>query len=921
MGYVNDVYKDINPLKTDMYQYTMSQVYFDQGRQDEKASFYMHWRKPPFGGSYTVAAGLEGVVDFLKNFKFDDDKIAYLRSIKKKGQPVFTEDFLQYLKTSKLEIDVDAVPEGTVMTGAGPVVRISGPLVQCQLVESAILNIVNSSSMIATRAARIDEASGGKAIFADYSLRRGTSLDIAGPRASTIGGAKAVADMDAARLLGVTPTGTMAHSFIMGYRVNGVLTPESELKAFKDYLKSMHMNTVLLVDTYDPEQGIKNAIKAAIETGIELDGVRIDSGDLFQLTFKARELLDQAKIEHPELFGKTNIYLTNDLDETQIRNFYVKATEELGKPFPDNVVYGVGTALGNPGPLGGVYKLSACEPNTEIKESKDKSTVMVKTMKIAGRDPDHPELPGSKSSLPGIALDTVRLKDKNGNFIGDVIVDRAFDDKDGKPTILDQGYAISLADNHSEIPLPESASYETLLKPIFIKGEYVYPEHGEPAKKMSHEGSEHEITDLDKIQAYCKEQRSHLPQSVRDVIRPDRYTILLDPRTNEDRMKIMSEMMEMPPPPVTKNIDMYIDNENGFRDPNLSLADGGSLYVPDGEKVSKKMGDLITNTTDGIIVLSQDFHPADHISFMTNHPGVMEYRKKILEVEDKDTKDVMNPAVLAFSEIVLDRQGMIIGVKDGDHVRKVELISKDLKTTSENGWVPSTKDKGRVAKVLDDWLEEPFSKMRNISTQMLWTPHCIQGTRSSEFSEEMNLPESLKEMLKSDLISPDLKYHDEITGNTFYVVRKGMNSEIDSYGIGIENDKKTFTTAQQVFQEIAMDLRDQDVEVANINIGGLATNFCVEFSHNNVVNLLCPALQMRGIEPNINLLTDISRGIPIPGGIDDPFSLEGAPKRMNRMNGGKTNITYSTAEILKRHPEPVVYGGLADGGATRNIIL
>jgi len=916
MGYLADSYRDLSPLKTDLYQITMSQAYFDEGRQDEQASFYMHWRKPPFGGSYTVAAGLEGVVDFLKHFTFDDEKIKYLKSIKKEGQRLFSDEFLEYLKHTKLALDIDAVPEGTVMTGPGPVIRVSGPLVQCQLVESAILNIINSSSMVATRAVRIDEASDGKAVFADNSLRRSPTLDTSPPRSSYIGGAKSTADADAAMRLGIPVVGTMAHSFIMGYRKSGVPTIQTELQAFKSYLKSMPTNSVLLVDTYDTEQGIKNAIIAAKETGVKLNGVRMDSGDLFQLTWRAKELIDEAKAERPDLFNNTKIYLTNDLDELKIKEFYTRSLEEKGKPFPDNVVYGVGTALGNPGPLGGVYKISACEPAIEVKKLDDGATVLVRTMKVAGRDPLDPNLPGPKSSLPGLALDTLRLKDEKGDFLADVIIDRAHDE-DGKPSVINQGYAINMIDNRSEMPLPANvASSETLLKSIFKAGEYVYPAHGAPGTREAYEDGPL-VTNLDEIQAYCKEQRAHLPRQVRDLLQPTRFPLMLDPRINEERRRILTETTEIPQPPLTRSIDMYIDNQYGFCDPTMTLQQGGSLYVPEGEMISAKIGKMVESTRDGIIVLSQDFHPADHISFMSNHRGVMEYRKALLAAQGKSTEDVMNPLVLPFSEIVLDRNGLIIGVKDGDKVRKVELESRSGQTI-EQGWHANAQDKGRITKVLDEWLPEPFESIKNATTQMLWPPHCIQGTKSAQFNAEMHFPEALTQLLETDQKSPDLRYEDPKTGNIFYVVRKGMNPELDSYGIGIENDKMTETTAPRIFKEIALDLRGQDVQQADINIGGLATNFCVEFSHNNVCDQLVPALRMRGIEPNINLLTDVSRGIPIPGGADDPFSLQGAPERMVRYSGGRTKATYAEA-VMKRRPDPTVYGGVVNGDQEQQV--
>lgn len=521
MGYLANSYKDLNPTKTDMYQLTMAQGYFDQGRQDEEATFYMHWRNPPFGGGYTLAAGLEGVVDFLNNFKFDKEKIDYLRTLEKKGKRVFSDEFLDHLSDMKLNLQVDAVPEGTVMTGQGPAVRITGSLVQAQLVESAILNIMNSASIVATRASRIDEAAAGRP-FADFSLRRAATLDSAVARSSYIGGAAFTADLDAARVLGIPPTGTMAHSWIMGFKaaVEGyveakkegmdwispyhgsvdrqafegyvkeavdsvypnVTNSEIELAAFKAYLHSMPHNSVLLIDTFDPIQGVKNAIRAATEMNVELDGIRLDSGDLYADSWKAKGLLDEARKTHPQLFNNTKIFATDGLDEKSIQAMQKRSLEEKGEELPIQV-YGVGTELGNPGPLrGGVYKISASEIiHEDFEASLDGDNVrtaivnektipitrdMVRTMKVAGVATNDPTLPGPKSSMPGIELNTLRLKDANGKIIADVIIDESLRKGDDWKSLVQEGVVDAAG---KKVELGEVASAETLLKPIFTR--------------------------------------------------------------------------------------------------------------------------------------------------------------------------------------------------------------------------------------------------------------------------------------------------------------------------------------------------------------------------------------------------------------------------------------------------------------------
>lgn len=918
MGYLADSYRQLSPLKTDQYQLTMAQGYFNDSTHEDKASFYMHWRKPPFGGAYTVAAGLEGVADFLKHFKFSDEDVAYLRTIKVDNKRLYTDEFLDYLRNMKLDLDVDAVPEGTVVTGAGPVVRITGPLIQCQLVESAVLNIVNSASMIATRAARINEASDGKAKFADFSLRRSPTLDTGVARAAFIGGAGATSDVDAGKRLGIPTVGTMAHSWIMKFQRPDISNKQAEREAFDSYIKSYPTNTVMLVDTFDTVTGIQNAIDACIAQNTPLKGVRIDSGDLLALTHKAKDMLDTAARQHPDLFSKSLIYLTNDLDEEKIHEFYVRSASDYGKPFPDNVVYGVGTSLGNPGPLGGVYKISAYAPHagTQVATLDTTDAQMIRTMKVAGVDPNDPTLPGTKSSLPGAALDTIRLKDGNGMVLADVITDTSFasDADDAIKHLLQEGKAIDLADNRTLRDIPQHATAERLLKPVFRAGEYVYPEHGGPKEVTAYEGGPN-VTDLREIQARTKAQVAGLPINARFLHSPVHTPVLLDPRINDERRSILSKMQAANDTSHTQNIDMFIDVQNGFARYDLSPEQGGCLYVPGGEKVGAKIGEMIKNTQDGIIVLSQDYHPANHISFMTSHPGIMAFRKQRLIAAGKSPDDVLSPLAMAFDELVFDKKGMIIGIKDGEHdrVRKVRLSNHDGSITE--GFVPGNADKGRVSEVLDEYLDTPFSQMKGVSTQMCWSPHCVQNTPSCDFVPELGLPQGLTDLLHEDTTSPNLKYTDEKTGNTFYVVRKGMNSEIDSYGIGIENDKKTRTTAPEVFDAIASDLADQDCTKAVVNIGGLATNFCVEFSHNNVRDLMPGSLRMRGIEQETNYMPDISAGIPIPGGTTDPFSLEGAATRMVQYDKGNPTRIRTSDEVLRtRKPETHLSGAAHASG-------
>lgn len=361
----------------------------------------------------------------------------------------------------------------------------------------------------------------------------------------------------------------------------------------------------------------------------------------------------------------------------------------------------------------------------------------------------------------------------------------------------------------------------------------------------------------------------------------------------------------------TAVINIFIDPENGFQNPALSDEEGGVLYVPDGEQIPPIMGRIIAKSRGSIFVIGQDYHPRNHISFMVNHPGVMVHRiekfKIFLEEHGQPVPENPDelyrqaqqpvhffdeqgrpPAEFPFSEIVLDGERNIVGLKDPDgRIRKVEV-------TTSSGFEAEKDDRGRVTAVTDQYFPKTFDELRSsgvmLSTQTLWTAHCIQGTKSSLFPAEMNLPKGLVDKLGGDLKKPVISHRDEQTDNMFWVIRKGDNSEIDSYGIGVENDGETLTAAFPVFQRIAMDLKACGCERVIINGGGLATNFCVEFSMNNVNDFLAGFFKMAGMDVDLKYVPEISRGIPVPGGPDVPFSLQGTATRLQRRGMGTTTV-------------------------------
>ncbi|OGT53964.1 MAG: nicotinate phosphoribosyltransferase [Gammaproteobacteria bacterium RIFCSPHIGHO2_12_FULL_41_15] len=359
-------------LLTDFYQLTMAHGYWQNNRTDTEAVFHLFFRRHPFQGDFTIACGLEPAIEFLQNWQFTQTDIHYLASLTNKaGRPQFQPAFLDYLHNLKFECDIDAVKEGTLMFPTEPLLRIKGPLIQCQLLETALLNLYNISSLIATKAARIRLAAGDDPI-AEFGLRRaqGPNGGLLASRAAFIGGTNSTSNVLAGKQYHIPVSGTVAHSWIMSY--------PTELDAFKATADLMGSDTVLLVDTYHTENGVKNAIKTAkyLQTKNEaLFAIRLDSGDLPMLAKQARNLLDAAGLQH------VKIIISGDLDEYKIAEF-----KQRHAPID---IWGVGTRLATAfdyPALDITYKLGA------IKNNKEEAWQY--KMKITDD--------GSKKSIPGI---------------------------------------------------------------------------------------------------------------------------------------------------------------------------------------------------------------------------------------------------------------------------------------------------------------------------------------------------------------------------------------------------------------------------------------------------------------------------------------------------------------------------------------
>ncbi len=347
-------------LLTDLYELTMLAGYFEKGMHEKTAMFDLFFRKAPFMGGYAVFAGLETALEYLSGLRFTAEDIDYLKSLN-----IFRDDFLDYLRAFRFRGKVTAVNEGTVVFAREPLITVEGPMADAQLVETALLNIINFQTLVATKASRLVIAAEGGTVV-EFGLRRAQGPDggLSEVRGAYIGGVRSTSNVWAGKTFNIPVAGTHAHSWIMAF--------PDELSAFRAYADVFPDSCILLVDTYDTlESGIPNAITVAgelREKGYELLGVRLDSGDLAYLSQKSREMLDRAG------FPNVKILASNELDEYVIRSI----RKEGGKID----IYGVGTRLATcqgegGGALGGVYKLVRFEDKPKLKVTSDvtKSTI------------------------------------------------------------------------------------------------------------------------------------------------------------------------------------------------------------------------------------------------------------------------------------------------------------------------------------------------------------------------------------------------------------------------------------------------------------------------------------------------------------------------------------------------------------------
>lgn len=425
-------------LHTDLYQINMAETYWEDGIHNRRAVFDLYFRKLPFGNGYAIFAGLERAIQYLQDFHFTESDIDYLK--KELG---YRNDFLEYLKTVKFTGTLRAMREGELVFANEPMLRIEAPLIEAQLIETALLNIVNFQTLIATKASRIKQVIGEQTAM-EFGTRRAQEMDAAiwGTRAAYIGGFEATSNVRAGKRFGIPVAGTHAHAMVQAY--------QDEYIAFHNYAKR-HKDCVFLVDTYDTlKSGVPTAIKVAKELGEQINfiGIRLDSGDLAYLSKEARKMLDEAG------FNRAKIFASNDLDEETIMNLQSQGAKINA--------WGIGTKLitaYNQPALGAVYKMVAIE---------DEHGNIMDTIKISS-NPEKVVTPGlkrvyriinrinQKSEGDYIALEHEKPQEEERlkmfhpvyTFISKYVTD--FEAKDLHETIFDQGKLIYQSPSLQEI--------------------------------------------------------------------------------------------------------------------------------------------------------------------------------------------------------------------------------------------------------------------------------------------------------------------------------------------------------------------------------------------------------------------------------------------------------------------------------------
>lgn len=451
-------------LHTDLYEINMMKTYWDAGNADQQAVFEVYFRKNPFESGYAVFAGLERVIQYIQNLKFTDDDIDYLRETQN-----YPEAFLEYLRNYHFDASIRSMEEGEIAFSNEPLMQVKGSITDCTLIETAVLNIINYQTLIATKASRIRNVSGDDNL-AEFGARRAQEMDAAiwGARAAYIGGFNSTSNVRAGKLFNIPISGTHAHAMVQAY--------QNDYEAFKAYAAS-HDKCTFLVDTYDTlRSGVPNAIKVANEMADKsrFVGVRIDSGDITYMSSRIRKMLDDAG--YPDAI----IVASNDLDEKTILNLKMQGAKVDA--------WGVGTqlitAFDQPA-LGAVYKLCAIE---------DESGELVPTMKISS-SPDKMTTPGEKQ------IWRITSK-KDGKSEGDYITTMSEDPTHEKSIFMFHPTYTYISKTVRRF------NARPLLRPIFEKGELVY-----------------DVPTLDQIRDFSREHLDALWEEYRRMLNPEPYPV------------------------------------------------------------------------------------------------------------------------------------------------------------------------------------------------------------------------------------------------------------------------------------------------------------------------------------------------------------------------------------------------------------
>jgi nicotinate phosphoribosyltransferase len=483
------IYRTSLSLLTDLYEITMAYGQWKAGREGVEAVFHLFFRSAPFEGGFAIACGAETALEFLRDFRIDDEDAAYLASMEgADGFRLFEPAFIEYLRNLRITCDIDILPEGTLVFPHEPLVRVRGPIIEAQIIETALLTLVNFQTLIATKAARVCLAARGEPVL-EFGLRRAQGIDggLSATRAAYVGGCSATSNVLAGKLFGIPVQGTHAHSWVMSF--------DSELEAFEAYASAMPANCVFLVDTYDTLDGVRHAVEVArgIEAaGHRFLGIRLDSGDLAYLSKEARVILDEGGFPHAVIAA------SSELDEHIISSLKLQGAKIN--------VWGVGTKMvtaSDQSALGGVYKLAA------IREAGREWEPRMKLSEQA-----------VKTTTPGILQ--LRRFHAGGEFVGDMIYDELAPPAPGADSVI-----VDPADMTRRKRFGKDAAWSDLLVPALRGGELVYESPG-----------------LEAVRERARVQLSQVHEGIKRFVNPHLYPVGLEAGLHRRKTELVLRMRD-----------------------------------------------------------------------------------------------------------------------------------------------------------------------------------------------------------------------------------------------------------------------------------------------------------------------------------------------------------------------------------------